>query len=368
MHRLLHSTKLARCHQSVLLQIPSDLREGDLVRLLQLLIDHHGALRLRLGPDHNLQIGPRGSVQARDCITIVDFAGSTESTAAAALEAELRLDPETGKMVQGVWFQKDSRLLLMVHHLAVDGVSWRILLADLAAAWSAMVRGEVPVLDPEATPFRRWATYLSERASQQSLLSELGYWKNALCGPQLLPGKILNPEKDNISSAGNLRISLPVDLTTDLLTAVPQAFHAQINDVLLTGLALAALQWRRAYSAADDHTITIDLEGHGREPMDSGLDLSRTVGWFTSVFPVRLDLKGIELDEALAGKTDVARALKLIKDQLRAVPGHGLNYGLLRYLNSAAGQELAVLSGPQLSFNYLGRFAAQESALWLPTG
>ncbi|HZI56986.1 MAG TPA: condensation domain-containing protein, partial [Verrucomicrobiae bacterium] len=357
-----------RFHQSVLLQVPSDLREADLVRLLQLLVDHHGALRLRLGPDRNLYITPRGSVQARDCITIVDFAGSNESATAAALEAELRLDPEAGKMMQAVWFQKDSRLLLMIHHLAVDGVSWRILLADLAAAWSAMVHGEGPVLEPEATSFRRWATYLSERASQQSLFSELGYWKRALCGPQLFPEIVLNPAKDNISSAGNLRISLPVDLTTALLTSVPQAFHAQINDVLLTGLALAVFQWRRACNATDDNTITIDLEGHGREPMDSGLDLSRTVGWFTSVFPVRLDLKGIELDETLAGKTDVARALKLIKDQLRAVPGHGVNYGLLRYLNSAAGRELSTLSGPQLSFNYLGRFAAQESALWLPTG
>jgi hypothetical protein len=304
-------------------------------------------------------------VQARDCVTIADFAGSTESAAAAALEAELRLDPEAGKMVQAVWFQKDSRLLLMVHHLAVDGVSWRILLADLAAAWSAMVHGEAPVLEPEAMSFRRWAAYLSERASQPSLLSEIGYWKSALCGTQLFPGIVLNPAKDNISSAGNSRITLPVDITTALLTAVPQAFHAQINDVLLTGLALAVFQWRRAYSAADDNTITIDLEGHGREPMDSGLDLSRTVGWFTSVFPVRLDLKGIELDEALAGKTDVARTLKLIKDQLRAVPGHGLNYGLLRYLNSAAGRELSALPGPQLAFNYLGRFAAQDSALWL---
>jgi amino acid adenylation domain-containing protein/non-ribosomal peptide synthase protein (TIGR01720 family) len=357
-----------RFHQSVLLQVPDDLRNTGLVRMLQLLIDHHSALRLRLGPDRNLHIAPRGSVQASDCITIVDFASSTESAAAAALEAELRLDPEAGKMVQAVWFQKDSRLLLMVHHLAVDGVSWRILLADLAAAWSATVHGEAPVLEAEATPFRRWAAYLSERSNQPSLLSELEYWKRALSGPQLLPEKFLNPAMDNISSAGNLRITLPVDLTTALLTAIPRAFHAQINDVLLTGLTLAAFQWRRTYSAVDDNTITINLESHGREPMDSGLDLSRTVGWFTSVFPVRLDLKGIELDEALAGKDDVARALKSIKDQLRAVPGRGLNYGLLRYLNSDARRELSVLTEPQLAFNYLGRFTTKERALWLPAG
>ena len=166
---------------------------------------------------------------------------------------------------------------------------------------------------------------------------------------------------------------MPVDLTTALLTSAPEAFYAQINDVLLTALALASFQWQRFYSATNDSTITIDLEGHGREPMDSGLDLSRTVGWFTSIFPVRLDLKDIDLkdihlDESFAGQSAVGQALKLIKDQLRAIPNRGLNYGLLRYLNPETGQHLAALPAPQLSFNYLGRFATHEGAPWLPTG
>src|SRR6185437_6383779 len=212
------------------------------------------------------------------------------------------------------------------------------LLSDLAVAWQAIVRGEAPMLEPVATPFRRWAEYLLEQASRQAVLSELGYWKTALSGAQLLPGKLLNPAKDNIASAGNLRVSLPADLTTALLTLVPEAFYAQINDVLLAALALALFQWRRFYTTADDSTITINLEGHGREPMDSGLDLSRTVGWFTSVFPVRLDLSDIDLrdidfNESFASQSPVARALKLIKDQLHAIPNRGLNYGLLRYLN-----------------------------------
>ncbi|HET9164853.1 MAG TPA: condensation domain-containing protein, partial [Candidatus Angelobacter sp.] len=362
-----------RFHQSVLLQVPADLQEAKLVRLLQLLIDHHGSLRLRLGANNTLQVAPRGSVQAADCVTIVDSASSTESGKSAALAAECSLDPQTGKIFHCVWFRKDSRLLLVIHHLAVDGVSWRILLSDLAAAWGAMVRGEAPTLEPEATTFRSWAEYLSKLASQQAILSELDYWKGALSGAPLLPGRLLGPAKDNIASAGNLRLSLPVDLTTALLTSVPEAFYGQINDVLLTALAFASVQWRRCYSATDDTTITIDLEGHGREPMDSGLDLSRTVGWFTSVFPVCLDLQDVDLKsiglyEAIADLSAVGRALKLIKDQLRSVPGRGLNYGLLRYLNRDAGVHLAALPTPQLAFNYLGRFAAQEGALWLPTG
>ena len=240
-----------RFHQSVLLQVPAELREADLVRLLQLLIDHHGSLRLRQGSDFNLQIAPRGSVHARDCVTIVDFASSTESAKVAALEAERNLDPEAGRIVHAVWFRNDSRLLLMIHHLAVDGVSWRILLSDLAAAWKAVVSNEMPVLEPVTTSFRHWAKYLSQRANQQPVLSELGYWKTALSGAPLLPERLLEPAKDNIASAGNLRVSLPTEVTMALLSSVPEAFHAQINDVLLTALALASFQWRRVYSTTD---------------------------------------------------------------------------------------------------------------------
>ena len=367
-----------RFHQSVLLQVPGELHDTDLVRLLQLLIDHHGALRLRQGSDFSLQITPRGSVQARDCVSIKDFASSAESAKSAALEAERNLDPETGNIVQAIWFLEDHRLLLMIHHLAVDGVSWRILLSDLAAAWKALVRDEMPVLEPVTTPFRHWAKYLSQRANQQAVLSEIGYWKTALSGAPLFPERFLEPAKDNIASAGSLHVTLPIDLTTALLTSVPEAFYAQINDVLLTALALASFQWRRLYTTTDDGTITINLEGHGREPMDSGLDLSRTVGWFTSVFPVRLDLNDIDLkhidleeihpDEFFAGQSAIGQALKLIKDQLRAIPNRGLNYGLLRYLNSETARDLAAMSAPQLAFNYLGRFTTQEGAPWLPTG
>src|SRR5262249_27041252 len=236
---------------------------------------------------------------------------------------------------------KDRRLLLLVHHLAVDGVSWHILLSDLAAAWKAMVRGETPALEPEATSFRRWSEYLTESARRESLRSELRYWERNLSGAQVLPGKFLDPARDNIASAGNLRITLPSGLTTALLTSVPQVFHAQINDVLLTGLAIALLQWRRFHRVAGDPTLVIDLEGHGGELMDSGLDLWRTVGWFTSIFPVRLDLEGINLDQAMNGQAAVGLALKQVKDQLRAVPANGFNYGSLRYLIAEWEQQLS---------------------------
>ena len=142
------------------------------------------------------------------------------------------------------------------------------------------------------------------------------------------------------STAGQLTLTLPASLTGPLLTRVPAAFHGGINDVLLTGLVLAIADWcRRRGRGADHagHAVLIDLEGHGREEIFADVDLSRTVGWFTSLYPVRLDAGGLDLDEAIAGGPALGRALKLIKEQLRALPDHGLGYGLLRYLNRGDG-------------------------------
>ena len=144
---------------------------------------------------------------------------------------------------------------------------------------------------------------------------------------------------------------------------MPAAFHGGINDVLLTvwcwrlrtgagGILLRAPMPKRR------HAVLLDLEGHGREEMFADVDLSRTVGWFTSLFPVRLDAGALDLEEALAGGPALGRALKRIKEQLRAVPDNGLGYGLLRYLNAETAAQLAGFAAPQLGFNYLGRFAA----------
>jgi amino acid adenylation domain-containing protein/non-ribosomal peptide synthase protein (TIGR01720 family) len=360
--------RFKRFHQSLLLQVPVDIREDHLVTLLQLLLDSHAALRLRLQSDRNLYIPPRGSVRAQDCLTVVDAGSGTGSGKAIAREAESHLDPEAGRMIHAVWFHQDHRLLILIHHLAVDGISWRIVLADLASGWKAIVRDEIPALEPEGTPFRRWAEYLFQRARHPEIYSQLSYWKRALAGGQVVAGAALDPSRDAIATSGNLRLTLPVGLTATLLTDVSAAFHAQINDVLLTALAIATMKWRCSYGLAAGNTITIDLEGHGREPMESGLDLSRTVGWFTTVFPVCLDLKNIDLDDAFVGSGVIGRALKQIKDQLRAVPSRGLDYGILRYLSDESGAQLAALAGPQISFNYLGRFTTQEGVDWLPIG
>ena len=199
----------------------------------------------------------------------------------------------------------------------------------------------------------------------------------------------LDRARDLTGTAQELTLTLPAEVTAALLTRVPAAFHAGINDVLLTGLALAVADWCRRHGrgSGQRHAVLLDVEGHGREEFGreefgreqhgreeiaAGLDLSRTVGWFTSLYPLRLDPGALDpgaldkgaldpdvfdLDDALAGGVAAGRALKAIKEQLRTLPDNGLGYGLLRYLNPQTAAELAQLPVPQLGFNYLGAWS-----------
>jgi non-ribosomal peptide synthase protein (TIGR01720 family) len=166
-----------------------------------------------------------------------------------------------------------------------------------------------------------------------------------------------------MGAAGHLTLTLPAAITEALLTRVPAAFHGGINDVLLTGLVVAVADWRRRHGRGEDTALLIDLEGHGREEIFPDLDLSRTVGWFTSLFPVRLDPGALDVAEAMAGGAALGRTLKTIKERLHAVPDNGLGYGLLRYLNPQTAPQLNRAVAP-IGFNYLGRFAAATTSDW----
>jgi non-ribosomal peptide synthase protein (TIGR01720 family) len=274
-------------------------------------------------------------------------------------------------MVRAVWFdagmQRPGLLLLTIHHLCVDGVSWRILVPDLAAAWEAIARGLEPALGPRGTSLRGWSQRLVAEAGNPARLSELAFWTDMLNKPSLvLVDEPHDVDRDTIIPARQLTLTLPTAVTEALLTSVPAAFHAGINDVLLTGLVVAIVQWRQRQRGSTGHAaVLLDIEGHGREEIFPEVDLSRTVGWFTSLYPVRLDPGGaIDLAEAMTGGPALGRVLKLIKEQLRAVPDNGLGYGLLRYLNPQTSARLRALPQPQIGFNYLGRFPAAAETDW----
>ncbi|MGH9206972.1 MAG: condensation domain-containing protein, partial [Acidimicrobiales bacterium] len=175
--------------------------------------------------------------------------------------------------------------------------------------------------------------------------------------------RVLDPVADVGATRGSVTMTLPSERTAPLLTRVPAVFHGGVNDVLLTALAVVVAQWRHRHGRGEGSAVLIDVEGHGREDIIEGLDLSRTVGWFTSIFPVRLD-PGISAEQAQTGDPVVlGRALKRVKEQLRALPNHGMGYGALRYLNPSTGTVLAGAARPQIVFNYLGRFPTPTTTL-----
>src|SRR5439155_13084203 len=170
---------------------------------------------------------------------------------------------------------------------------------------------------------------------------ELPVWREALHTPEpRIGGRALDPVRDRGDATRSLTLTLPADLTRPLLTSVPGAFHVGVNDVLLAGLAPAVVEWRQRWGAGGGQVL-IDLEGHGREEIVPGADLTRTVGWFTSMYPVRLDPGPYDRAEVWAGGPGMGRMVKLIKEQLRAFPDNGMGFGLLRHLNPATAQELS---------------------------
>ncbi|MBF9133811.1 amino acid adenylation domain-containing protein, partial [Plantactinospora sp. S1510] len=363
--------------QWLAVRVPAEATAERLTAALQTVIDRHDVLRSRLvrataDAPGRLVVSAPGTVPAADRLRRIDAGGLTDEALrdrieAAAESAGAGLAPEAGVMVQAVWLdagrERTGRLVVIVQHVVVDGVSWRILLPDLAAAWADVTAGRPPRLDPVGTPLRRWSELLDADAASPDRLAELPLWMEMLRGPDpALADRPLDPVGD-LGTVRRLTLRLPVERTAPLLTTIPSAFHAGVNDVLLTALALALADWRRRRGTGEPVPALVALEGHGREEQVADrIDLSRTVGWFTSIFPVRLDPGPIDLDRALAGGPDAGRALKRIKERLRAIPDHGLGYGLLRHLNPDTAAVLAELPGPQLSFNYLGRFGVDSSA------
>ncbi|HEY5853267.1 MAG TPA: amino acid adenylation domain-containing protein [Aldersonia sp.] len=358
-----------RFAQAMLIRLPGDVDERRLVAALQTLIDHHDMLRsslrvalnLHRAEDWYLAVDPVGTLRAADLLSTVTADGDLRAACDRALHAAAdRLDPTAGIVLQAVVVDGSAhsgeRLLwLVAHHLVVDGVSWRILLPDLALAYAGAD------LEPVATSMRRWAHGLAEEGAARR--SEVPAWRGILDGPDPLLGeRSLDPAIDVAETQGRFDVRVPADVADAVLTTLAERYHGGANDGLLTALAMAVTRWRAARGVPAASTL-LSLEGHGREETAvPGADLGRTVGWFTSLFPVRLDLTGVDLDDAFAGGHHAGAAVKRIKEQLRAIPDHGIGFGQLRYV----AREFADARTPQIGFNYLGRAALGTTGPWLP--
>ena len=353
-------------NQTLLLEVLQPLHPQDLEAAVAHLLRHHDALRLRFTREDTGWQQINAGLDGQPPVSVVDLSALPEAEqptalAAQAAAAQASLKLATGPLLRLVYFHlgdgQPDRLLLAIHHLAVDGISWRVLLEDLQTALLQLRRGEEVTLPPKTTPFRRWTQRLTEVAQTDALDAELTYWLAAerfrvVPLPVDFPaGKAVN----TMASAATVSASLDAEETAALLHDVPQAYNTQINDLLLTALVQTMARWTR------EPSLLIHLEGHGREELFEDVDLSRTVGWFTTMFPVLLTLQeGAGLGEAL----------KSVKEQLRRIPQQGIGYGLLRYLRQegAAPTQLAALPPAAVSFNYLGQLdqALARSSLFRP--
>jgi aspartate racemase len=268
-----------------------------------------------------------------------------------------RLAPRQGRMLQALWFdhgtEAPGELVVIAHELVADDTSWQILHEELTAACDALAAGRPIETAPAGTSYHRWSRLLTDAATDQARTRELPLWREILdTDDPLLADRPLNPAGDVLGTARRTSLTLPTETAAPLLTAVPEAFNATVEDVLLTGLALAVARWRRDRGLADGSAVLVGLEGHGRARLAEGIDVSRTVGWFACAYPAAIDPGELPHDEVWSGGPALGTALKTVKEQLRAIPDQGIGYGLLRHLNPETGRKLAGHAEPQVGFGY----------------
>ncbi len=335
-------------NQSLLLSPIEVLDVSRLQQAVQAVETHHEALRMgfrRGGDGHWSQApGPGGGsvFESVDLSTEHDLAAAI-TLAADAAHRDLALD----RPFKAVWMElgagRGGRLLLIAHHLVVDGVSWRIILEDLQTAYQRLGQDRAAAaldLPSATTAYRDWSAALASHAASDELRAEMPYWQGLAASTEpSLPGNAAG--SNTVANASMLATVLDEARTEQLLSEAPQAYRARVDDLLLTALARTLCDWDGRDS------VLVELEGHGREAhLFEGVDLSRSVGWFTSLYPVRLTPG--------AKAADPGSSLKAVKEQLRGVPNKGLGYGVLRYL-SAEGRGHADLAEPQVTFNFLGQ-------------
>ncbi|WP_404483990.1 non-ribosomal peptide synthetase [Pseudomonas sp. HT11] len=329
-------------NQALLLKPLQLLDPHRLEQALLAVLEHHDALRLSFTPRdaqwhaEHLAV-PRGGVLMQ--AQVRDMAQCT----ALFTDTQRSLDLEHGPLLRALLVdgpQGQQRLLIAIHHLVVDGVSWRVLLEDLQTVYRQLSDGQSVSLPAKTSALRDWAARLQAYASSESLREELSLWQDRLAGAAaVLPvdrphGSLLTRDADTVS------VRLDAQHTRQLLQQAPSAYRTQVNDLLLTALARVLCRWSGHDSAL------VQLEGHGRETLFDDIDLTRSVGWFTSAYPLRL-----------TPQVEQGASIKAIKEQLRGVPHKGLGYGVLRYLaDDLCKQTMAALPSADITFNYLGQF------------
>jgi non-ribosomal peptide synthase protein (TIGR01720 family) len=331
--------------QSMLLPVPERVTADVLDRALRALVSEHEQLRARYwrdaGGEWRQEVVEAAAAPPPELVE-ADAADREAVVATLRRARDLSRDPMLRAGLLRTPAGEDDLLFLDIHHLVVDGVSWRVLVGDLELASEQLRSGGEPRLAPATTPFKRWAELLHERAAAADLLERAERWTSPDRGRALRLPTDLAGGRNLVSTADTVSVSLEPGETRLLLQKLPAVYRTQINDVLLTALGHVLAEW------TGSHRVQVQLEGHGREELFEEVDLSRTVGWFTTEAPVLLEVS--ESGDAVA-------SLRAMRAQLRGLGTRLLEYGLLRYLGPTPVRErLRALPPADVSFNYLGQW------------
>ncbi|WP_316573658.1 non-ribosomal peptide synthetase [Nocardia canadensis] len=370
------------------LTLLEDLTLDHLTAGLQALLDRHDALRLILGESDRLEVAGVGTVRASELVSELFYdrlhpAGAKAATPHSDVDALVEsvattlsgeLDPAAGVEIRAAVVRTApgtaDRLVLVANHLVVDGVSWRILVPELYEACAAAREDRPARMSAKSSSWRRYATLLAESGAAGAHRPELAHWERALGDDTVatLGARALDHTVDRVESAQRTRTFAAAEVSEALLTTLPSAYRAKTDDVLLAALVLALNAWRHERGEALESGRPVTVEGHGREAPRADTDVAGTIGWFTTEFPVWTPATGIDdpdgLADALAGGAAAGRLLRAVKEAKRAVPGNGVGYGVLRWLDPETVPRLAGRRAPEVLLNYLGRFGGGGTAGW----
>jgi amino acid adenylation domain-containing protein/non-ribosomal peptide synthase protein (TIGR01720 family) len=339
-------------NQALMLFTPQRFETEILQVAFQKLQEHHDALRITIreekaetvqtinGPDHPL------SLEVYDYRQLPGARSEAiKKLETKANEIQASIDLPKGPLMKLGLFHLDNGdyLLVVIHHLVIDGVSWRILLEDFEIAYRLAQEGKEIQLALKTTSFKEWAQQLYRYANSKEFLKERTHWEELQqTAVSPLPKKQgTQKQKSLLKDSRGQSFELSLQDTEKLLNQVNRAYNTEINDILLVGLSLALHRW------AGMENALVALEGHGREEIIEGIDITRTIGWFTSFYPVILDMKNA---------ADISQMIKTNKDMLRRIPNKGIGYGILKYLTAPENKPgLTLEEKPEIVFNYLGQ-------------
>jgi amino acid adenylation domain-containing protein/non-ribosomal peptide synthase protein (TIGR01720 family) len=333
-------------NQSVFLELDKVVSKDEVSICLDALAEHHDGLRMQFNKTSYgwIQQYTNNKLKLKEedlsKLTQVEF---KETVSKLATDYQKSLDIEKGDILRFVWIktpadQKNNRLLIIIHHLVVDGVSWRILLEDMEIILHALKENKTPQLGQKTSSFREWYKALESYSSQPQVKDKLNYWAKAVKAYEPIATEFAYNGDSKIKDAISHSVSIGKSATKRLVQDVSKVYNTQINDLLLCSLAMTISEW------AKTNKVSIGLEGHGRESVTENIDTTRTVGWFTNMYPVNLKLES---------QAPIGNQIKSIKEQLRRIPDKGMGYGVLKYINKE--DSLQGEDPWDIVFNYLGQ-------------